>query len=355
MLCHSINGLRAIEISLHLLNHSDSVVRQQIWTLLFELYGQDTEIYLRRLRDHGHTTMQLLAQQALAGLNELGIEVSPPPTRLLHMLCLGTFRVYVGSREIQQHDWAGSGPSRGGGLKAQSMLSYLLHCGSRGATEDELMHAIWGDNPQSAGSLARTQSHLFDVLDGSDRSYGQCRFIIKNKRHLMLRPGLCSSDAERFLQRWHHAEHTENETSLEAAVPLYEKVIHQYSGAYMDFVPKGWDWHLERAHQLQAVYLSALERLAASEYTARNYPYCRSLCQQGLQLDRSDQLLTEKLLIVLADLDLPAEATRTFIYYLEASGLQASTAEYHEDLVVQTYWHCWPDSARSLAPKKHRN
>ncbi len=355
MLRPSINGLRALELSLGLLNHSESVVRQQTLALLCELYGQDTEIYLRRLRDYGPAAMQLLAQKALEGLNELGIEVSPQPTRLLHIHCLGTFRVSVGSRELLQQDWAGRGPGRGGGLKAQAMLAYLLHCGANGATEDELLYAIWGEKPQSAGSLARTQSHLFNVLDGEDRSHGQCRFIIKNKRHLTLRPELCSSDVERFLQRWNHASHTEDENSLEAAVPLYKEVAQQYSGGYLDFVTKGWDWHRDRAHQLQAVYLAALERLADSAYTARNFPHCRSLCQQGLQLDRGDQLLTEKLLVVLADLDLEMEATRAFIYYLEANGLQANTAEYHDDLVVQTYWHCWPDSARSMVPKNHRN
>ena len=259
---------------------------------------------------------------------------------------MGTFRVYVGSRELQPCDWAGAGLSRGGGLKAQSMLAYLLHCGAAGATEDELMYAIWGDNPPSAGSFARTQSHLFDVLDGKDRPHGHCRFVVKNRRHLTLRPELCSSDVERLLQRWSHAQQTEHEHSLVAAVPFYEALVQQYGGDYMHSVAKGWDWQRDRANNLQSVYLGALERLATNQYIAGNSPQCRAICQQGLLADRSDQLLTEKLLVVLADLDLPADATRAFIYYLEAAGLQPHSPDYHDDPVVQTYWHCWPHQAR---------
>jgi two-component SAPR family response regulator len=355
VLSRTIDSIRVIEASLLLLNHPDQDVRRQIWALLSELYGQDSVLYLRRLRDHGQRDVQIAAKNALSGLTELGIEITTQPTRQLHIVCLGTFRVYVGSRELQPQDWAGSGLSRGGGLKAQSMLAYLLHCGAGGATEDELIDAIWGNAAPSPASFARTQSHLFDVLDGKDRPHGQCRFIVKNKRHLTLRPELCSNDAERFLQHWRRAEQTEDELSLSAAVPFYQEVVHHYSGTYMHTVPKGWDWHCDRAQHIQTAYLAALERLATSAYISGNYAQCRSLCQQGLLIDRSDQLLTEKLLVVLADLELPVEATRAFIYYLEATGLQANSPEYHEDSVVQTYWHCWPDSARSVAPKNHRN
>lgn len=346
MLNRASDGLRAIELSLQLLNHRDSNVREQTWALLSELYGQDALIYLARLRDYGQSDVRGLARAALSGLTKLWGEVVPQPNRLLHVACMGAFRVYVGSRELQPCDWAGSGLSRGGGLKAQSMLAYLLHCGAAGATEDELIYAIWGDSPPSAGSFARTQSQLFDVLDGKQRGHGQCSFVVKSKRHLTLRPELCSSDVERLLQRWNHAQQTEHEHSLEAAVPFYTALVQHYDGHYMDSIPKGWDWHLERAQDLQSIYLGALERLATNEQGAGNYSLCRALCQQGLLVDRSDHLLTEKLLEAQAELGLAAEATRTFIYYLEATSLQPGSPDYHEDSVVQTYWYYWPHQAR---------
>ena len=52
----------------------------------------------------------------------------------------------------------------------------------------------------------------------------------------------------------------------------------------------------------------ALMRLSHNKLVsniAGAYDHCRAICQQGLLVDRSDQLLTEKLLVVLADLELP--------------------------------------------------
>src|SRR5204863_8741206 len=111
----------------------------------FSTVGEGAVTYLRRRLEDPDREVGQQARQALRKLGDIaGLEVELQPFRGMYVECLGHLRVYIGSHEIHPEDWAQLEGGRAGWRKVQGVFAYLIHCGRRGTSREELGAAVWG-------------------------------------------------------------------------------------------------------------------------------------------------------------------------------------------------------------------
>lgn len=338
-----LSGLDAVRLMLPLLTYKDEQIGRQVSDLLFKLYGHEIIGLLQRLAIYSDNAMGELAQQSLKRIKIWqNLKIYDLLPRKLHIECMGRFRVSIGDKELSQKDWSDQGLGHGGGIKAQALLAYLVHCGSEGASDQEVMQAVWGESTCTHNRLNSTRSHLCDILDGSDRAWGKSAYIERRQQRLYLRSGTYSTDADEFRRSWQLTY----DSAMAGELAEYLAVLRCYTGRYMEQAPKATPWHQDEADHLQSMYLFAVDCQVVNLLAQGDYHLSRDLCEQGLRLDPSDSTLMEHMLRIVLELNREPEASCWLVRYLEATQLTPQNPEYAVDPVVHLYWNLWPANRR---------
>ncbi len=325
------------ELYLPLLTHADPDVRRHSVTLLLATYGERGLTYLRRLLDDPSPAVRTDARNALLAVSEVSdLNVELRPFRGVYVRCLGDFRIFINSYELQPGDWGSDDGGRAGGRKVQGLLAFLVHCGHQGATRAEIATAVW-ENSVSPVSISRTLGALRDTFTRFGSTDLTSQLLLINRERVVLNPSAYLSDADHFERTFDLACQRENEDDLSAAQPLYHQVIALYDGPYMERVPCGTDWGQDRRERIASAYLIAAERLAEHAYEHHSDRLCLAICQRALSLDPTDEDLTIWLLRAYIRQGLWVDAERAFRRYLEVNGLNPRDDPQNE--VVHIYWH----------------
>ena len=322
---------------LSLLVHSQHTVRQQASMILLGTYGERALTYMRRLLEDPDRQVRQQARQALQILGDsTGIQVGLQPSPAMYVECLGHLRVYIGDREIRPQDWAQLEGGRAGWRKVQGVFAYLIHCGRRGASREELGAAVWG-GPVSASSLSRTLTALRQALAHTEDPTFVERALSTTRYGCVLSPDVYHTDVQLFERVFNIASYTEQADGLPAAVPLYSQALSLYGGPYMADVPSSDIWSRERHDLLMNVFVITAERLAEYAYAQRRYRQCIALCRQALHVDPAADDVTAWLLRACARVGLYDELERAYRGYLHSSMANIESSESQQDIVVQAY------------------
>ena len=325
-----------LENILPLMNHQDTHVRYQSQSVANIVFGPNMEFWLKRIiHFHPQAEQQQLARNILKTLDMYGQDGAASYS--LHIQCLGEFEVLHNTHTITNWD-----PSRRSGARlTRALLAYLTHCGPAGATEEEIMRALWKDTNPTKGSLNRIRTNLSDILEDK-RGHGESQYLEYDGSYLRLKQQRYTTDLQAFQMLKQRGELAEKEEDTAMAHLLYQRAFHLYRGEYMKDVYKAYDWHQEKQARILDQYLSIIDFLARQAYEQRDYIYCIELCYSGLSKDFSSEDLMITLLMVLHDERREGEATRAVLRYLEAAHITTEMPDYQDDFVMQTYWHFWP-------------
>jgi DNA-binding SARP family transcriptional activator len=322
---------------LPLLVDAQPKIRQHASVIMLGTYGERAFTYLRQLFDDPDEQVRAQARQALHTLRDItGCEAELRPIRGIYIECLGHLRVYIGSREIRPRDWKQLEGGRAGWHKVQGVFAYLVHCGRRGTSREELGAMVWG-GAVSASSLSRTLSALRQVLSDAEDPAFVDRAMIITRDHCILSPDVYHTDVQLFDRTFNIASYVEQAQGLAAAAPLYSQTSRLYGGSYMADVPCGEIWSQERHDMLMNAFVIAVERLAEYAYTMRRYQQCIGLCRQALRADPCADDVTAWLLRACTRMSMYTEVEQVYRSYLRAASvaLQGSDAQQH--LVGQKY------------------
>jgi DNA-binding SARP family transcriptional activator len=312
-------------------------VRQQACIILLGTYGNRALTYVRRLIDDVDPQVRQdarLALLAVAEVTDLGIHLQPYSG--MYAECLGRLRVYVGNQEIRLQDWARADSGRVGWQKVQGTLAYLIHCGRRGASRAAIGAAAWG-GPFSANSLSRTLATLRQALSNTcGQSFAE-RALLIGDEHCILDPDCYHTDADLFERTFNLAMRLEQEQGVEAAIPVYNQIVHLYTGPYMADVPRGSGWSELRRDRLTSAFVSASERLAEHFYGRGQYRQCLHMCAAALDADEvADDIIVWQLRAY-AQEGLYANLEQVYRRYARAMAIEPQGIEAEQDMVVQTY------------------
>ncbi|MBU0704964.1 MAG: bacterial transcriptional activator domain-containing protein [Chloroflexi bacterium] len=208
----------------------------------------------------------------------------------LRVFCLGQFRVFRGSVELQDHHWGdGKGPTQ----KIKALFAFLLCRKEQGARKETLTDLLWPrqtDPKRASSSFHQALFHLRRALEpdlkiGAASSYIRCR----GDRYFFSPLKPCWVDADLFFSYAERAQALEAGGDSDAAIAYWSKAIGLYGGDYMAGINAEYteyqvdDWCAARCCQLRQLYL------AASMAVAR---YKFDLGQCGLAVEYARQALS---------------------------------------------------------------
>lgn len=322
---------------LPLLTSAQAEVRQQAWAILLATHGERALPSLRSLLDDPDIQVRTQARLGIQALADgAGARGLAPRERGMYVECLGGLRVHVDGQEISARDWMQRDGGRAGGHKVQSVFAYLVFCGRRGASRQELGEAVWA-GAVSATSLSRTLTALRQTLAVRCGAAFAESALITSRERVTLAADSYSTDAQLFEQAFSVAYLTESEQELAAAAPFYHKALRLYGGPYLAGLSCQGEWIGRRRDDLMNSFVIAAERLAEHAYLHGRYQQCVAICQQGLDADEAAEDLTIWLLRAHARLNARAELGHALRRYLRATSGSLHPSEQPHNPVVRVY------------------
>lgn len=209
----------------------------------------------------------------------------------LYVFCLGTFRVYRQKTIISEAEW---GQTKGSTQKVKALFAYLLTQEARGATKDEIVEFLWGDQNlryKGKSRLYATLYYLRRVLEPDLKPRTDSKYIIHQDGYYKLAPASGYwVDATAFETYYQQALRLEQAGQKDAAAQYWELADGLYQGDYMlSLVPyytAGYDdccrW---RQYRLKDMYLTVLLQLARYHYEFRNERWSLAYAQKALAED----------------------------------------------------------------------
>lgn len=186
----------------------------------------------------------------------------------LYVFCLGTFRVYREKIYIAEAEWR---HPKGSPQKVKALFAYLLTRGAYGATKDEIVEFLWGDQLLSDKGDTRLHATLYylrRVLEPDLLPRAESQYVIYQDGYYKLAPqNGYWVDATAFETHYQQAMRLEEEGLEEAAVLRWELAETLYQGDYMirlvPYYTEGYDdccrW---QQYRLKDMYLEVLLKLA---------------------------------------------------------------------------------------------
>ena len=322
---------------LPLLAHAQPQVRRQACMILLGTYGHRALTYVRRLIDDSDPQVRQNARLALLAVAEVtNLGITFQPFRGMYIQCLGRMRVYMDNHEIQAQDWAQADHGRAGWQKVQSVFAYLIHSGRRGATRDVIGTAVWG-GPFSANSLSRTFTTLRQTLIKACGPAFVERALMITDEYCVFDPAYYHTDVQLYEHTFDAAVRLEQESGLEAAVPIYRQAMHLYGGPYMADVPRGSGWSQHRRDHLMNSFMIAAERIAEYTYSQGHYKQCIAVCVTALDTDAAADEIIVWLMRAYAHEGRQAELEQVYRRYARALRIDLDALVDRQDPVVQVY------------------
>ncbi len=183
--------------------------------------------------------------------------------------------------------------------KVLSLLKALIAFGRNGASEEQLIDALW---PEAEGDTAKqafeTTLHRLRQLLGSEK------FILLREGHLNLNPRYCMVDAHAFEQLLEQEE-------ASRSIPLTEKALALYQGTFLGDDPGG-PWALSYRERLRSKFLRSVIKLASYFQKKEEMEKAIEYYQKGLEVDSLAEEFYRQLMICYQIEGRKAEALATY-------------------------------------------
>lgn len=192
----------------------------------------------------------------------------------LTVYCLGMFRVYQDDEPID--DWV----SR----KAKTLFKYLVTYRERPIAKEVLMDTFW---PDAAPDAARNNLNVavYSLRQTLRKSRPDFSHVLYQNESYGFNPLLSIwVDVETFADQLKTAQQHERQGDMTAAVRAYRVALALYHGEFIA-EDRYDEWLMPRRQQLQADYLTILDRLSSYYLDQHDYDTCIVLCTQLLAAD----------------------------------------------------------------------
>jgi two-component SAPR family response regulator len=187
--------------------------------------------------------------------------------------CLGTFRVYVGGKEISQEHWVSA--------KARDLLAYFVTFRDERIPVERVVDAIWGERGSSRTAFHTALSRLRNALRNGEEAP---RFIFVETGEYWLDSARFRIDANEFNNAILKAR---SSNSLSAAARWYERAVDLYKGEYLQNMY--YDWIFAERRSLSQMYLSALRELVAYHASSPDPRPALHYFEKALLVDNLDE------------------------------------------------------------------
>lgn len=210
----------------------------------------------------------------------------------LRVFCLGQFRVFRGSVELQDYHWSnGKGPTQ----KIKALFAFLLCKRDQGARKEELTDLLWPqqtDPKRASSSFHQALFHLRRALEpdlkvGAASSYIRCQ-----GDHYFFSPlKPCWIDAELFTAYAERAQALELGGDPDAAISYWSKTIALYGGDYMAGIDLKYtqchlhDCCISRCRKLRQFYLAASMTVARYRFDLGQCDLAVEYARQALSVE----------------------------------------------------------------------
>jgi LuxR family maltose regulon positive regulatory protein len=212
---------------------------------------------------------------------------------LVTVLCLGSFRVFIGEEEISQERWVSA--------KARDLLAYFITFRDERIPGERVFDAIWADKPGRGMTAFHTA--LSRLRHALRKGEAPGRFVLVESGEYWLDIAAFSVDVNEFETALNKARAAPSE---ELASHWYEQAISLYHGDYLDNLY--YDWLFPERQRLTQAYISALRNLANFHFTHERFTNALELLQRALRVDNLNE-------------DLHCQAMRTFVSLGDQAGL----------------------------------
>lgn len=201
-----------------------------------------------------------------------GRAASQQPT--LSVYCLGTFRVYLNGRLIE--NWVGN--------KSKSIFKHMVIHRSRPANHEVMMDLFWhGDDPESA--RRNLYQAIYVIRQALQDNESDMSYIICQDSAYSFNPQMTIwVDSAVFEQHYQKGLHLQRQGRTQEAIREYELADSLYEG---DFLREDIyeEWTLVHRERLKHAQLDILDRLSQYYWTERQYPLSITY---GLKILRGD-------------------------------------------------------------------
>jgi LuxR family maltose regulon positive regulatory protein len=287
---------------------------------LFIDQGERSRVVCNALKKAGHTSP--FVERALENLPGRRAQPSILVTdrSVIHVKCLGSFRVFAGEEEISQERWVSA--------KARDLLAYFVTFRGERIPADRAFDAIWAEKAGRGLTAFHTAlSRLRSALKTSENSP---RFILVESGDYRLDAARFTIDADEFDSALAKARVAADD---EAAARFLEQAVNLYSAEYLQNLY--YDWLFPERRRLTQAYLGALRALAEHHYAHKRYTRSLELLERALRVDNLQEDLHCQALRVYAALGDRAglvrqyqEMKRVLAKELDMEPLQSTAALY---------------------------
>lgn len=232
----------------------------------------------------------------LASLSE-----APASRRRWKIRCLGNLRIY--REDGTPVRW---NVVNGATIKTKTLFAYLLHCGSKGASAEEIADLLWPDAESTAQSLNRLYHtiHCLRMALSPDLSSSRdSPFVISNDhRYYLALPEGTWVDIPIFEQFSRRGEKLLRENRLEESLTCHLAAEKLYTGPLFADIPVEYaenmerDWCWSRRYWLEEIYVKMLSTMATIFRQQGNIERALSYAERVLVIDPCFELAHQELM-----------------------------------------------------------
>ena len=225
-----------------------------------------------------------------ARINEQAVSVTLDARQSWKIRCFGTLRIYGPDGNLVQ--WS---VANGATIKTKTLFAYLLHCGARGGTAEDLADLLWpqaeGMN-QSLNRLYHTIHCLRIALSPNLKNSRTSPYVLGHDHHYRLAlPEGTWVDVPIFEQFCRRGEKLLKAGQLEDALACYVSAETLYSGSLLSDIPSEYaenterDWCWSRRYWLEEVYVKMLTQMSSIYRQIENLHRAIAYAEKALQLE----------------------------------------------------------------------
>jgi two-component SAPR family response regulator len=181
--------------------------------------------------------------------------------------CLGNLRIY--RQDGTPVQWS---VANGATTKTKTLFAYLLHCGAKGASAEEVADLLWPQAESLSKSLNRvyhTIHCLRMALSPELRSSRESPYVLGHDHHYYLSlPNETWVDVPDFEQFCRRGEKLLKADQLEEALACYMSSERLYTGSLLTDIPAEYaqsterDWCWSRRYWLEEVHVKMLTQMS---------------------------------------------------------------------------------------------
>jgi len=171
-----------------------------------------------------------------------------------------------------------------------SILKVLIACGGRNVSEMRISEYLW---PEADGDLAH---HSFTVALSRLRKFlGKEDALVLKEGRLSLSNRHCWVDVWAFERFLGQAEKARKEGKQAEAIPLFEKALSLYTGAFLQ--SEEMSWAESQREKLRRVFIKAVGRLGRCHEDREQWEEAASCYGKGLDADELAEELYQRLMV----------------------------------------------------------